>query len=185
MTSTKESYYKKLENFGFIDDLCEGMESGWLNAIKELYSRRGPGRTCLSALSSGVRGTVDKPINNSKGCGGVMRVAPAGLFYPKDEAFEKATEFAAITDGHPLGYSSAGALVNMIASIIEGEDIEEAVKGAIKKLKGYEGSEESLRILNMAVELSKRDMYDIMAISQLCQGWVGEEALRIAAYCAL
>lgn len=170
---------------GLIDGLYEGIYNGWLYSVKELHSRRGPGNTCLSALSSGKRGTIDNPINNSKGCGGVMRVAPAGLFYPKDEAFEKAAEFAAITHGHPSGYLSAGALAYMIALIIEGEDIEAVVKAAIEKLKGYRGSEECLRSLNRALELSKSDISDIDAISQLGEGWVGEEALAIAIYCAL
>lgn len=60
---------------------------GWLIGEKELYARRGPGNTCLSALLSGKMGTMERPINNSKGCGGVMRVAPVGLLYGKDEAF--------------------------------------------------------------------------------------------------
>jgi ADP-ribosyl-[dinitrogen reductase] hydrolase len=41
-----------------------------------------PGNTCLSALVAtrrGALGTVATPINDSKGCGGVMRAAPAGL----------------------------------------------------------------------------------------------------------
>lgn len=170
--------YPKMEDY-------DGIYDGWLIGIRELHSNRGPGNTCLSALSSGKRGTIDKPINNSKGCGGVMRVAPAGLFYPKDEVFEKAAEFAAITHGHPSGYLSAGALAYIIALIIEGEDIEAVVKAAIEKLKGYRGSEECLRSLNRALELSKSDISDIGAISQLGEGWVGEEALGIAVYCAL
>lgn len=183
---TQGSYHQVLENIGLIDDLYEGIyNSGWLYSVKELHSKRAPGNTCLSALFSGKRGTIDDPINDSKGCGGVMRVAPAGLFYPKDEAFEKAAEFAAITHGHPSGYLSAGALAYIIASIIEGEDIEKAVKGAVEKLQRYEGSEECLRGLGMAFELSKSDMPDANAISKLGQGWVGDEALAIAAYCAL
>ena len=31
---------------------------------------------------------MDKPLNNSKGCGGVMRVAPLGLVGPGDWADE-------------------------------------------------------------------------------------------------
>ena len=38
----------------------------------ELFSRRAPGGTCLSALQEGGHGTVENPINNSKGCGGVL-----------------------------------------------------------------------------------------------------------------
>ncbi|MBS4024330.1 MAG: ADP-ribosylglycohydrolase family protein [Clostridia bacterium] len=85
----------------------EHTSGGWLIGIKELYTRRAPGNTCLAALSSGIMGTIDKPINDSKGCGGVMRVAPVGLFCRKDEAFRIASECAALTHGHPSGYLSA------------------------------------------------------------------------------
>lgn len=57
----------------------------WLTDIRELNERRAPGITCLNALESGVFGNIYEPINNSKGCGGVMRVAPIGLYYSPDE----------------------------------------------------------------------------------------------------
>lgn len=177
--------YQLGKQSGLIDSPCEEVHTGWLYSIKELYSSRAPGNTCLSALSSGRRGTIDEPINNSKGCGGVMRVAPAGLFFTKDEAFNKAAEIAAITHGHPSGYLSAGALAYILASIIEGEDVENAVKGAIEKLQRCERSDECLRSLCRAFELSKSDMPDIDAISSIGQGWIGEEALAIAIYCSL
>lgn len=79
--------------------------SGLLD-VKELYARRAPGNSCLSALLSGRQGTVDKPINNSKACEGVMRVAPAGLFFSKEIAFRIGAEIAALTHGHPSGYLS-------------------------------------------------------------------------------
>lgn len=53
--------------------------SGELIKHKELYNRRAPGNSCLSALNSRRLGNIKQPINNSKGCGGVMRVAPVGL----------------------------------------------------------------------------------------------------------
>ena len=58
----------------------EGSYDGWLLGIKELHARRAPGNSCLSALLHRKQGTTEEPINNSKGCGGIMRVAPAGLF---------------------------------------------------------------------------------------------------------
>ncbi|MDE7250240.1 MAG: TIGR02452 family protein, partial [Lachnospiraceae bacterium] len=46
----------------------------WLADVPELYSRRAPGRTCLSALDQYKH---DKsPQNNRKDCGGIMRVDP-------------------------------------------------------------------------------------------------------------
>ena len=49
----------------------------WLMDVPELYSRRAPGNTCLSALRSLEAGKEAR--NNSCGCGGVMRTAPLAL----------------------------------------------------------------------------------------------------------
>jgi len=46
---------------------------GVLTGYKELFSLRAPGNSCLSSLKSGKMGITGDPINNSKGCGGVMR----------------------------------------------------------------------------------------------------------------
>ena len=95
----------------------------WLLGIKELHARRAPGNTCMRALKSEVRGSVSNPINDSKGCGGVMRVAPVALYYkrsaPKPLGILGA-EIAAITHGHQLGYMPAAALVHIIQRIVYG-----------------------------------------------------------------
>jgi ADP-ribosyl-[dinitrogen reductase] hydrolase len=49
--------------------------------FRELFAQRASGNTCISALESGAMGTIEKPINDSKGCGGVMRAAPVGMLY--------------------------------------------------------------------------------------------------------
>lgn len=166
-------------------DEYEWIYDGWLLNVKELYARRAPGNTCISALESREKGSVEAHINNSKGCGGVMRVAPAGLFYRKEGAFNMAAGFAALTHGHPSGFLSAGAHANIIASLIEGQDLETAVIEAINVLKTHEGHEECTMGLNKAIELSKRGISEIEAIKLLGEGWVGEEALAISVYCSL
>lgn len=51
---------------------------GWLFGIEALHHQRAPGGTCLSALSATAK--LDRFVyNDSKGCGGVMRVAPFGF----------------------------------------------------------------------------------------------------------
>lgn len=170
--------YRKVEELDWIYD-------GWLLGVRELHSRRAPGNTCLSALSSGEQGTVERPINNSKGCGGVMRMAPAGLFYPKDRAFKMGAEFAALTHGHPSGYLSAGALAFIIASIIDGEELETAVREALVELEKYEKHEECSKALQEAIDLYNSDIKPHDAINRLGEGWVGQEALAISVYCAL
>ncbi len=170
--------YPKIKEFDWIYD-------GWLFGVKELHNRRAPGNSCLSALSSGKLGTIDEPINNSKGCGGVMRVAPVGLFYTKEDAFQTAAEFAALTHGHPSGYLSAGALAFIIASIINGENIEAAALNSLEELLKHKGHEECTKLLQKAIDLSNSDLEPLDAITKLGEGWVGEEALAISVYCAL
>ena len=96
----------------------------WLLDIPGLYVRRAPGRTCLDALTRG------EPAERSKGCGGVMRVAPVGLYIDGDSPFLSPEELmkldrdgaavAALTHGHPLGYIPAAALVHIINRIVYG-----------------------------------------------------------------
>ena len=54
--------------------------NGWLITQKNLFARRAPGGTCLSGLLS-MQSQGDVAKNDSKGCGGVMRVAPIGMYY--------------------------------------------------------------------------------------------------------
>ena len=67
---------------------------------------------------SGEHGSVETPINNSKGCGGVMRVAPIGLYFndrKKDirDICRFGAETAALTHGHPHGWMPAAALAQI------------------------------------------------------------------------
>ncbi len=163
----------------------EWVYDGWLLAVKELHARRAPGITCLSSLESGTQGSIDEPLNNSKGCGGVMRVAPVGLFFLKDQAFHYAAEIAALTHGHPSGYLSAGALGLIISLIIEGQDLVTSIKTAISELQDYANHDECAAILIKAMELVGSGLPAQEAIALLGEGWVGEEALAIAVFCAL
>lgn len=168
----------------------------WLVNVPELFSRRAPGNTCMSALASKETASVEHPINHSKGCGGVMRVAPIGLYFsgkrtPIRLSDKLGAEAAAITHGHELGWLPATALVHIIRHLAEheGEPIIHAVEDAraalpdvfptAAKLAEFQG------LLQKAIDLSKTDVDDLDAIRRLGQGWIGDEALAIAVYCAL
>ncbi len=185
-TMVYHAYLRWLATQGYPkDETNNWMYDGWLFGVKELHIRRAPGQTCISALQSGKMGTINEQLNHSKGCGGVMRVAPAGLFFDKKNAFQYAMEFAAITHGHPSGYLSAGALAHIISLIIEGEELETAVSDSLKELEKYPDHQETSDILKKALELSCSDMDPLKAIEILGEGWVGEEALAISVYCAI
>ena len=171
----------------------------WLSDIPELNKRRAPGHTCLSALGSGKFGGIDKTINNSKGCGGVMRVAPIGLFYSQDKLSIDAIDrfgasAAALTHGHPMGYISAAGLVHIVNLAVYKPEmsLKEIVDDMIEKVpalfidKAAGFCVKFQDLMRKAVELAKKtDVNDLDAIHQLGEGWVGEETLAIAIYCAL
>lgn len=158
---------------------------GWLHAMDDPFQVRGPGNTCLNALRSRKMGSIKNRINNSKGCGGVMRVAPVGLGFYSETSFQIGAECAAITHGHPSGYLSAGVLSAIISYLIAGKGLVEAVELSKVFLKRYEGYQETLNKIEQAIQLQDSDLPVDEAISQIGQGWVGEEALGIAIYCAL
>jgi ADP-ribosyl-[dinitrogen reductase] hydrolase len=158
-------------------------EPGWLLGQAFLHSSRAPGNTCLQALLDGRPGSALDAVNGSKGCGGVMRVAPAGL--AAADPFSVGCQAAALTHGHPSGYLAAGALSLMISEIVAGHDLPEAVGAAIGRVRDHAAGDEVARALTGAVEAAAAGPALPATVAQLGQGWVGEEALAIAAYCAL
>ena len=156
---------------------------GWLVTNGFLHHCRAPGNTCISALQSGLAGRIDLPLNDSKGCGGVMRVAPVGLM--ASAPFDLGAEVAALTHGHPSGYLAAGALAVMISALARGESPSAAVDLARGELQGREGSTETRAALDRAVEMAACGPGRADCVAELGQGWVAEEALAISVYCAL
>lgn len=158
---------------------------GILIGFRELHTRRAPGNACLSSLESGVMGTLQHPINNSKGCGGVMRIAPVGLVEPPDRVFDTACGIAAITHGHPTGYLAAGCMAQIIREIISGQDLLTAVEKAGRRLEGVQYHDECSRALSKALGAHKHQPADVETVASLGLGWIAEEALAIGVYCAL
>lgn len=165
----------------------------WIKDIKELNVARAPGNTCISALSSGKKGSIKKPINDSKGCGGIMRVSPIGLYVDSAlDAGRIAAEATALTHGHPLGIMPSYILSVMLHYIVkENLNLEDSLNNAIKLCKQYfrfsyfKDKNYLFKLINRAVRLSKEDVSDLEAINSLGQGWVAEETLAIAIYSCL
>ena len=157
---------------------------GGLVEESALRHRRAPGTTCLSALAGNEPGFVDLPVNDSKGCGGVMRVAPVGLVARHPSGLGIAS--AALTHGHPSGYLAAGAAAYIIGRVRIGQGLRPAAQGAMEAVSVWEGHEETTAALRQALALAdKEPVATPETVATLGQGWVAEEALAIAVYCAL
>ena len=157
---------------------------GWLVSVPELNQRRAPGSTCLGALRDGAHGEIGRRVNDSKGCGGVMRVAPIGLGDVTDP-FRLGAEVAALTHGHPSGYLAAGFLAELIARVRNGDDLADAITATRATAQGYDDHQELIAAVDAAVRLAAGGRTSAGALESLGGGWVGEEALAIALCAAL
>lgn len=171
----------------------------WIGSLPELNKRRAPGNTCMTSLNDIYRGK--DPINNSKGCGGVMRIAPIPLYAAVDnrmdilEADKLAGDAAAITHQHPLGYIPASLMSHVIYRLaLDGHPTKENMIAYVLEGLGKLGDlfpqhhQEVLEMMGMArvaIDLSANDRSDHQNIGALGGGWVGDEALAIALYCAI
>ncbi|UKK50036.1 ADP-ribosylglycohydrolase family protein [Prevotella sp. E13-17] len=171
----------------------------WLSDVPELNHRRAPGNTCMSSLDDIYRGK--DPMNNSKGCGGVMRIAPIPLYAAVqdrmniEEADLLAGEAAEITHQHPMGYISAALMSHVIYRLAR--DIEPTQKSMKRYImEGVDMIRKHYNAYHTDVErmaeLAERSIFlldngktDLENIGHLGEGWTGDEALAIALYCSL
>ncbi len=178
----------------------------WLRDLPEMAHLRAPGNTCLSACESLYQGKTVH--NNSKGCGGIMRVAPMGLLaaaytsrgyraYSLKELAKAGAEIARVTHKHPLGFLPAAlqtVLVYKLVPLSVSEvrvSIDDIVADTVAVLgeiypDEFESEKQMLRgISGNAVRLAHSNLPDEVAIRNLGEGWTGEEAWAIALYCSV
>lgn len=179
----------------------------WLRDLPELAHRRAPGNTCLTACFNLLH--KRKVDNNSKGCGGIMRVAPLSLLlagymvregncpYSIPEMFEAGAHIARVTHLHPLGFLPAGMLTELLFKLVPlspeeaKERIIEIAENTINTLdKVFVGQyEEEKRYLaeltRKATRLAHSSTPDYRAIEELGEGWTGEETWAISLFCTI
>ena len=178
----------------------------WLRDLPEMAQCRAPGNTCLQACESMFR--REHVHNNSKGCGGIMRVAPMALLdagyasrdkktYSLVELAEAGGKIAECTHKHPLAFLPASLLTILLYKVVPmavkqvQEDIDRIINETLDMLDfiyidKYESEKQYLRDLSeKAIRLAHSDISDADAIRQLGEGWTGEEAWAIALYSAV
>ena len=194
-SAINEAYLNWLQTQELIaDPRKKVLRRSWLVDIDDLYVCRAPGNACLAALGKGGGGSVENPINSSKGCGGVMRVAPVGLFFndkgmQAEEICRIGAAAAALTHGHMLGWLPAAMFSQMIHEICQNDlSVPDAARAAISTAESMWKECRDLYyctdLVDKALYFASLDRDDLSDIHALGEGWVGEEALAIAVYCA-
>ena len=136
----------------------------WLKFLRQIDRETPKGKTCLSAMRNKTR-AGDAAENSSKGCGGVMRVAPVGLLSaavkPGQDAasrdritFQLGCEIAGLTHGHPTGQHPAGYLSVLISVLADGVPWQIAHERARRALGNAPSSGETATIVDQAIRLA-------------------------------
>lgn len=180
----------------------------WIGHIPELNRRRAPGNTCITALQAIASGK--EPLNNSKGCGGIMRTAPIALYgavwrnKPEGEQPEGrisnvndvdvlSADAAEITHLHPLGWLPSALEAHVIYRLLQNanptvDDFKDYLAEGYKTLEVlYPNNAESIRELKAltekALSLVDSPASDVENIEAIGEGWVAEETFAMAIYC--
>ena len=166
---------------------------GWINAYPTLSAKRALSPTVEEVTASEKFGSMDEPINDSKGSACLLRAVPIGLSYFHDpaEILDLGANTAALTHGHELAWMSSAALALIVSHIIHTElPIIEAVNKTLPVLHdtfpdSRKAVNELLSSIWSARPLATSASSDQDAIHALGEGWIANEALAIGILCAL
>lgn len=91
-----------------------------------------------------------------------------------------------LTHGHPTGYIAGGVFAHVIAMLLEGNDLEHAVRDARGRLANDPASSEVRDAVDGALrQAGGGGRPSAERVERLGGGWVAEQALAVAIYCAL
>lgn len=177
------------------------LPSSWLTHIRDLWARRAPGNTCLSALSALQNGK--QVFNDSKGCGAVMRIAPVGIFYAAHDRITHhashitaivAADVARITHHHDLSTLSAVFTslvifecmrIHLIDRLTLRSIISDALSNTFSAIPDCKDADKFVAIIQKSLDLADSSLSDREAIRKLGEGWVAEETIAIAIFCVM
>jgi len=159
----------------------------WLDSQADPAQVRGPGNTCIAGIEAQRRARIERAENDSKGCGGVMRVHPCGLYFAGNAraAFDLGWVTADLTHGHRTSGASSGAQAALVAQLVTGSTLDEALGVVLELLEERDPNLETLASVQNAMGLAAQGAPASSALDVIGQGWIAEEALAAGVYCLL
>ncbi|MBN1172404.1 MAG: ADP-ribosylglycohydrolase family protein [Micromonosporaceae bacterium] len=178
-------------------------------------NNRAPGNTCLVACESLRQGKpwVEASVADSKGCGANMRVTPVGLMPGLDlqDLAGAAQLQAAMTHGHPTALAASELTAYATRLLRDGRDLADVPEALLDRCcerrcsydeewlgdlwrrsgdpdaaafisRGWDECTAALHRLVTAMEHPDRRSDPCLATGE---GWIAEETLATALYCAL
>jgi len=101
------------------------------------------------------------------------------------DAFELGMELAALTHGHPTGQLASGLFADIVANVLLGTPLREAIDQGLVRLRTHPDHEETSAIIERACARADEPGPHDQIPAELGQGWIAEEALAIGVFAAL
>lgn len=155
---------------------------------KRLHAARAPGETCLNAIKNSLHGgRMALPINSSKGCGTVMRAAPFGLMneISTERISEISANDSALTHGNKFAWASSSVLSQIVFYIVHKNTKRDYMLQDVLDNIYYLPYCNLKNKLSYVSNMATSEISDEEAIKEIGEGWVAEEALSIALFCAI
>ncbi len=146
---------------------------------------RAPGHTVTEAVRTLEAGVPWRESGGpAKGNGSAIRVAPIGYFFQNDTAKlrEVAHATGIATHAHPASDAAAIASAYVIKLALDGVPPDEYIRRTLEFVDGL-SPEFDDALLRVGHVLEWTD--EFAAINRIGAGWVGEEAVAMAIYCAM
>ncbi len=161
---------------------------GDLCLYREMQVKRNPSAASLSSLATGGEGTLLNPLNQTRDCGGLARVAPLGLVPGWDLArtMQTAAEVTAITHGHPEERWSAAAMAGLVHEANQGRCLQDSGRTVCGGLAAHPEAADVVQKLALALKLAQGNVANPLYFThRLGSGKQAAEALATGLYCAL
>lgn len=187
----------------------------WLSDVPGMRDRRAPGNTCISSLKALSHGTIPTKISCGCGgvmrvapvalVGAAVNARARYAQWRIDDIVALGIAVSNMTHKSPVADLAAGMMTYLLYSIatsaetVTAKDIERFI-GEAKALlarminqatgEAYEKSNEKhlesfFSLVNKGIALAKTRKSAVDAITEIGEGWHGDEAFVIALYCAL
>lgn len=172
------------------DELFEAMGRTFVRWARSPENNRSPGATCMAGCRAFERGVPWRSagVPGSKGCGANMRVAPIALYFnDPDRVVHVAREQSYLTHGHPTAVESSGATALGVHLSLMGLPPREVLVHLRARWPAVDELGDMLAETEAALsEPPERVLVDRRrGPPALGEGWVAEEALASALYCAI
>lgn len=169
-----------------VETLMASVKDEFINWFHSPENDRAPGKACLKGVANLEKGVhwSKSGVQDSKGCGSAMRVAPIGFLYQEDpEKLRQVAHATGIcTHGHPTGDAASIGAAYLVKLALDGITPGDMIPALLSFTAGISG-EFSNAIEKIPQCLSWED--EESALDFLGRGWVGEEAVALALYCFL